>query len=862
MSDADPSFALLSAEEVARLLPNYSEISFLAQGGMAAVYRGKQTTLDRPVAIKILPQEFGSDESFRLRFEAEGKAMARLNHPNLVSIFDFGEVESLLYLVMEFVEGQTLHQRIHDARPEDVEAVELSLGIAEGLAHAHQHNILHRDIKPANILLDGNGIPKLGDFGLAEGDEKEEGDNLIFGTPGYTSPEVMTNPTAADARADIFAVGILLHEMLTGSIPPKPYQAPSRLVQSDPRIDSLIAKAIAPHPDQRFQSANELAQSLGKLRDQMKAAPRRRLATASPVVAGSKPRATLTTGYAPSAATTAAPKKLPSKGFDFTLLRNLIIIAVLILAIFGATTALKNKQESTNQTNTEQQKKLERQKRLEEAKQKNLEAERKLASQTKPAQTPKITAPSLLPKEISPREQLEELKHDLASGKRERFPEGSLQRGSSHFFLIDDTLTWYEAIEFAEQHGGHLAILPSKSDANWLISKLSADKTIWVGAGATSRSSWAWLNSDIDFKLRKPKTNAGIAGSLNIGGFKASNPSTKLPFFIQWNTNGNQSTPRDAGLAKLAESLGSPEPAWPAGTLFYEDKRYLILAREVSQAQASRLAKKAGGALAVPSDQKEASFLLEATTKSGLPSLWLGGELVGEDWHWLTNEPWDFANWQEGYPNQNSEDSGLQINNDGWINVDPTQETKGLIIEWSTSSQAIPSSDSNGSTTSEQLGYRKLRVRAHKFLLNKQLENQQRAKDNFTAQGIALRQWLRRTPSNQAKRHELIYTEYTENVTSSSNRLPNPEETSLASLSKESAKILTRHYKQQLDNDQALAQTAETFRVSYQQKLREMLVTFKAQGLKAKVRTINKELDSLGANGVEFLQYLNIDPEA
>ena len=244
MSDDATPFEVLPAEEVARLLPSYSQISFLAQGGMATVYQGVQTSLDRPVAIKILPREFGADESFRLRFVAEGKAMAKLNHPNLVSIFDFGEVDGLLYLVMEFVEGETLHEKAYGTPMDNLEAVDLCQKVAAGLANAHKKGILHRDVKPANVLLDHQGNPKLGDFGLAEGDERAEGDDLVFGTPGYTSPEVMANPTAADEKADIFAIGIMLYELLTTQLPAEPYQTPSRLVQSDPRIDPVIQLSL------------------------------------------------------------------------------------------------------------------------------------------------------------------------------------------------------------------------------------------------------------------------------------------------------------------------------------------------------------------------------------------------------------------------------------------------------------------------------------------------------------------------------------------------------------------------------------------------------------------------------------------
>ena len=195
-----PQFEAPDTTELCELLPAYNVQTFIAQGGMGAVYLARQKSLDRPVAIKILPREFGQDKDFRKQFEAEAKAMALLNHPNLIGVYDFGEVDDMPYIVMEYVNGKSLHHSAHGKVIDQVEAGRLAMGICEGLAHAHEAGILHRDIKPANILLDSKARAKIGDFGLARAVESTEGDKLVFGTPGYTAPEVIKDPASVGKR--------------------------------------------------------------------------------------------------------------------------------------------------------------------------------------------------------------------------------------------------------------------------------------------------------------------------------------------------------------------------------------------------------------------------------------------------------------------------------------------------------------------------------------------------------------------------------------------------------------------------------------------------------------------------------------
>ena len=265
MSDSQEQAGFVAPEpaDLAPLFPGYEIQGLIATGGMGAVYRAVQKSLDRTVALKILPMELSKDAAFCAGFEAEAKAMARLNHPNLIGVYDFGEVNGMLYIIMEFVAGKSIYHSAYGLAIDPEEVIRLVSGICSGLAHAHEHGIIHRDIKPSNILLDLNAQPKIGDFGLARPIERkiEEGEE-IFGTPHYTAPEVVNYPHSVDHRADIFSVGVLLHELLTGHLPASDPRPASTIVHCDPRFDTIVRRATQPLAAARYSSAKEIAHDL------------------------------------------------------------------------------------------------------------------------------------------------------------------------------------------------------------------------------------------------------------------------------------------------------------------------------------------------------------------------------------------------------------------------------------------------------------------------------------------------------------------------------------------------------------------------------------------------------------------------
>ena len=249
-----------SPEAIAALFPNLEILECLGRGGMGVVYKARQKQLNRLVALKILAPEREKDPAFAGRFEKEAQALARLNHPNIVTIHDFGQSGGMYYLLMEYVDGVTLRQLLASERVSAREALAIVPQICDALQYAHDQGIVHRDIKPENIILDRRGRVKVADFGLAKlvGAESPTESGKVMGTPNYMAPEQVEHPTEVDHRADIYALGVVFYQMLTGELPGKPLQPPSKKVQIDVRLDEVVLRALEKQPELRYQQASVL----------------------------------------------------------------------------------------------------------------------------------------------------------------------------------------------------------------------------------------------------------------------------------------------------------------------------------------------------------------------------------------------------------------------------------------------------------------------------------------------------------------------------------------------------------------------------------------------------------------------------
>ena len=262
-----------TVEELQRMLPQYEVQQFLARGGMGAVYKGTQRSLDRCVAIKILPPGIeDEDVHYGERFKQEARAMAKFKHPGIVAVHDAGETpDGLLYFIMEFIEGTDVAQLVTaQGKLPVVQALSITAHICDALAYAHSRGIVHRDIKPANIMIEADGAVKVADFGLAKVVAQESAaltrSDMSLGTPDFIAPEAMIPGLKVDARADLYAVGVMLYQMLTGRIPRGRFQLPSGVrPEIDPRLDAIVDKAMQPDREQRYASATELKADLERV---------------------------------------------------------------------------------------------------------------------------------------------------------------------------------------------------------------------------------------------------------------------------------------------------------------------------------------------------------------------------------------------------------------------------------------------------------------------------------------------------------------------------------------------------------------------------------------------------------------------
>ena len=279
-----PPFVPPTIPDLARLFPQLEILELIGKGGMGAVYKARQPALDRFVALKILAPRSGSDLDFAERFTREARALAKLSHPNIVGVYDFGQIQRdtttpsgsqpstlnsqpLSYFIMEHVDGPNLRQVEQAGKLSPREALEIIPQICAALQFAHDEGIVHRDIKPENVLLDKKGRVKIADFGLAKilGQEPKDfrltGARDVVGTPHYMAPEQIEKPQTVDHRADIYSLGVVFYEMLTGELPLGKFQPPSfctRRMQIDVRLDEVVLHALEKAPERRYQQASQV----------------------------------------------------------------------------------------------------------------------------------------------------------------------------------------------------------------------------------------------------------------------------------------------------------------------------------------------------------------------------------------------------------------------------------------------------------------------------------------------------------------------------------------------------------------------------------------------------------------------------
>ena len=288
-------------ETVSAAFPQLEILGLIGHGGMGVVYKARQPKLDRLVALKLLTQSLARDPAFAERFNREARFLARLNHPSIVNVYDYGEAGGFYYLLMEYVDGVNLRQAMQAGRFTPAQALALVPKICDALQFAHNEGVLHRDVKPENILLDLRGRVKMADFGIAKlvGDCVPEAtltaSGQTVGTPHYMAPEQWEHPQEVDQRADIYSLGVVFYEMLTGELPVGRFAPPSEKTPVDPRVDAVVFRALEKEREKRFDSAAEVKSRVEAI-------------TATPGAAASVPRPDAT-GSAPHTPANSLPDR-------------------------------------------------------------------------------------------------------------------------------------------------------------------------------------------------------------------------------------------------------------------------------------------------------------------------------------------------------------------------------------------------------------------------------------------------------------------------------------------------------------------------------------------------------------------------
>jgi len=259
-----------SVDELAPHFPGLEIVECIGQGGMGAVYRVVQKGLERTAALKVLHGHVALQAGFAERFTREARTLARLGHENLVAVHEFGQAGPWYYFVMEFVDGADLRHLMRAGSLSAREALSIVGQICDALQYAHDQSVVHRDIKPENILVDRRGRVRILDFGLSKltGGRAEPTltrTDQVMGTPHYMAPEQWERPGEVDHRADIYSLGVVFYELLTGELPVGRFDPPSKRVDVDVRLDEVVLRSLEREPDRRYQHASDVKTEIGRV---------------------------------------------------------------------------------------------------------------------------------------------------------------------------------------------------------------------------------------------------------------------------------------------------------------------------------------------------------------------------------------------------------------------------------------------------------------------------------------------------------------------------------------------------------------------------------------------------------------------
>ncbi len=674
------SFTPPALETLNDLLPAFVFTAVVASGDLKAVYVARQRSLDRDVAIKILSPEVGENPKFRQSFQVTARTMARLNHPNLIGVFDSGYVQGMLYFVMEFIPGKSLERSARGQCVELSQTLHLIEGISGGLAHAHAHGIVHGAVEPSVILLNQKAEPKIGNFGFSY-----SANATSYGENPYIAPEILDGTAEPDFRSDLYAVGAILYELLTGTHHSAGAPEPSSLSKCGPALDAIWRKATHPDPARRFAGMHVFHKEiLDLIKGPVAKSSSKKAAAGSSIVPGRSQ------GLHAPPTTHVQRRAVHHDDTDKNLIRNLVIIVAILCVIYFVWGNYQSNAHKEIQTRELAAKQAAREEQaIKDAKKKADELKASQAANS--TDTPSVRSGPVVVKTEDPRASLARLQAALAAGKRDIMPVGCVQNGESFYFLVKESMSWPEASWFAEQHGAHLAVPSMGADLQWLVANVTQKQVVWIGAARSGVSNWVLADGKPWNPTREPSGTGAYVGIDKDGFLRAASGKVRLPFVIQWHRDGKNPGSLDALLDVARESLGKSEPIFPPGTRTYDKRSFLFVARPIDWRGAVNLAEKSGGYLAVTATTGEIvaveDMVNDFTAGRGI---WLGASMKDQRWTWITGEPWKAAKWAKDAEIE-SPDTALIIQpGKSWFSRDVSEPASGFIIEWSQDAKSKP----------------------------------------------------------------------------------------------------------------------------------------------------------------------------
>lgn len=672
------SFTPPTLETMNDLLPAFGFTALVASSDLSAVYAARQRSLDRDVAIKILSPEVSENPKFRQSFQATARTMAKLNHPNLIGVFDSGYVQGMLYFVMEFIPGKSLERSARGQCVELSQTLHLIEGISSGLAHAHAHahGIVHGAVEPSVILLNHKAEPKIGNFGFSySADAKGGWEN------SFIAPEILDGTAEPDFSSDVYAVGAILYELLTGTHHSAEAPAPSTLSNCGPALDAIWRKATHPDPSKRFTGMKGLHKKiLDLIKGPAEVTTPKKAAAGSPIVPG---RVQVKHAPPTTRVQARAARHTDTNGL---LIRNLFIIAAILGVIYFAwgnyqsKNAQKQREIQIRELATKQAEKDEQAINNTKKKAEELKTSQAITSKYSEAKRPD----PVVVKTEDPMDSLARLETALAAGKRNEIPVGSIENGESIYFLVKESMSWTEASWFAEQHGAHLAVPSVGADLQWLVANVTQKQAVWIGAARSGDSNWVLADGKPWQPAREPSGTGAYVGIDKDGFLRAASGKVRLPFVIQWHRDGKNPGSLNALLAVTRESLGKPTPIFPPGTLTYDKRSFLFVARPIDWRGAVNLAENSGGHLAVTATVGEIAVVEDMVNDFAADKgIWLGASLNNQRWTWITGEPWKIAKWSKDAKIETPDTALIIKPGHSWSSLDVSEPASGFIIEWS-----------------------------------------------------------------------------------------------------------------------------------------------------------------------------------